>query len=122
MIEQELEVLKATEEECRRILREAEEQKADILQKARELAAQDHEASVRDKKLLCEQHLQQQKERIAAARDERLRQWEATLQGVREGGAARMEGAVQHIFEGMWENGNRSDDLFQPDGAKGCQG
>ena len=117
MIKKELEILRETEQECREMLSRAEQERLELLRAAREEAKRQHEAMTQEAHEEGRRHMLEAAAQETAERAVRLAQWEAQVQRVMEKGNSRLDAAVYTIFEGMWTNGNRTDDQLQPDDA-----
>lgn len=117
MIQHELEHIKEAEAKARAILQQAGQQKQQILHAAHTDAQKHHHQAIRQAHKEGHAYLDQVARQFAEHRNVCLDQYNDRLGSLKQAAAARQDEAAARIFEGMWGNGNCTDDQFQPDDA-----
>lgn len=117
MIQQELGQLKEAESKARELLQQAGIESRQILAQAQAEAKNRHQQAVRQAHKQGRGDVDQTAKQFAENRETCLNQYNDRLQLLKQAAAGRRDEAAAKIFEGMWSNGNCTDDQFQPDDA-----
>lgn len=106
MNEKELQVIKETEDLCRIILSEAEEESKEIILKAKKEADIQYKSLINDSMKQGETILSDAEANNLKQRNQLLKELEKEVEAIKNGRSLSIEDASYIIFERMWMRGN----------------